>query len=234
MAAFATALRVGSPGVELDVHRCATGELVVAHDDCFTARTAPGQDPGAPIEKLPWDAIKEIDVGSFFDHRFAAERPPLLGDVLDACCPAAYIDIELKTRATRDDPLPGLVAALLRARGPATLAAVTVSSFNPFALRAFKRACPEVPTAVIYCVDPEVPWALRRGAGRFIAGCDYVKPERRQATALNRALLTGVEGRPLVPWTVDDVDAAARFLGLGCAGLISNRPQDLINLIRRC
>jgi len=49
MAAFATALRVGSPGVELDVHRCATGELVVAHDDCFTARTAPGQDPGAPI-----------------------------------------------------------------------------------------------------------------------------------------------------------------------------------------
>jgi glycerophosphoryl diester phosphodiesterase len=228
MAAYRKARELGAPGIELDVHICATGELVVAHDDSFT-RTAPSgaNAGGRNIENLSLTEIRAIDVGSFFGPGFSGERPPLLAEVLEEFCPALYVDIELKTRKTRDDPLPAATAKLLKSLGTRVEQGLTISSFNPFSLRAFKKAAPHIPTAVIWCDDPEVPWVLRRGAGCFIARCDYAKPGHRQVTGFSRFRIAGLAGRPLVPWTVDDPILAERLLGLGCRGLITNRPQDL-------
>jgi glycerophosphoryl diester phosphodiesterase len=212
----------------LDIHLCTTGELVVAHDDTFV-RTAPAgaNGDGRRLEEMSLAEIRAIDVGSFFGPGFGGERPPLLAEVLEEFCPGLYVDIELKSRKTKDDPLPAAAAKLLKAMGTAIEESVTVSSFNPVCLAAFKRAAPRIPTAVIYSVNPEVPMILRRGAGRFIAGCDYVKPEHAQATAFTRFRIAGLEGRPLVPWTVDDAALAERLIGLGCTGIITNRPQDV-------
>jgi glycerophosphoryl diester phosphodiesterase len=236
MAAYKKARELGSPGIELDVHLCApgkngvpgTGDLVVAHDDTFL-RTAPAgaNGRGLPIEELGVGEIRTIDVGSFFNPRFSGERPPLLAEVLEEFCPAMYVDIELKTRKKRDDPLPRLVAELLKRMGPGIEKSVTISSFNPFSLRAFREHNAVTATAVIWCADPDVPWILRRGAGRFISHCDYVKPVYLQARSGPRAF----EGRPRVPWTIDDPGLAEKMLSAGCAGIISNRPQDLLPLI---
>jgi glycerophosphoryl diester phosphodiesterase len=238
MASFRLARETGAPGIELDIHVCATVELVVAHDDTFV-RTAPAgaNGNGRPLEELSLAGIRAIDVGSFFGPgpgeecgfgtAFSGERPPLLAEVLEEFCPDLYVDIELKSRKTKDDPLPAAAAKLLKAMGKAIEESVTVSSFNPLCLAAFKRAAPRIPTAVIYSVNPEVPMVLRRGAGRFIAGCDYVKPEYAQATGFARLRIAGLEGRPLVPWTVDEPALAERLIGLGCTGIITNRPQDM-------
>jgi glycerophosphoryl diester phosphodiesterase len=233
MAAFRKARETGAPGIELDIHLSKDGELVVAHDDTFS-RIAPANGDGRRLEEMNLEEIRAIDVGSFFgpgpgrERGFGRERPPLLAEVLEEFCPDLYIDIEFKTRKTRDDPLPAAAAKLLKAMGKAVEESVTVSSFNPFSLRAFKTAAPHIPTGVIYCVDPEVPWVLRRGTGRFIAGCDYVKPEYVQVTAFSRFRVAGLEGRPLVPWTVDDPALAERLVALGCRGVITNRPQDIV------
>jgi glycerophosphoryl diester phosphodiesterase len=228
MAAFRKARETGAPGIELDIHLSKDGELVVAHDDTFS-RTAPAgaNGGGRRLEEMNLAEIRAIDVGSFFGPGFSGERPPLLAEVLEEFCPGLYVDIEFKTRKTKDDPLPAAAAKLLKAMGKAIEKSVAVSSFNPFSLRVFKRAAPYIPAAVIYCIDPEVPWVLRRGTGRFIAGCDYVKPEHTQATAFSRFRIAGLEGRPLVPWTVDDPALAERLLALGCQGIITNRPQDI-------
>ncbi|MDR2070294.1 MAG: glycerophosphodiester phosphodiesterase [Treponema sp.] len=229
LASFRKAREAGAPGLELDIHLCMTGELVVAHDDTFL-RTAPAgaNGEGKGIEELSLGEIQAIDVGSFFGPGFSGEHPPLLAEVLEEFCPDLYVDIELKSRRTKGDPLPAAAAALLKSMGKKIEESVTVSSFNPLCLRAFKRAAPpHIPTAAIYCVNPEVPPALRRGAGRFIAGCDYAKPEYAQATAFARFRIAGLEGRPLVPWTVDDPALAERLLALGCEGIITNRPQDM-------
>ncbi|MDR1908913.1 MAG: glycerophosphodiester phosphodiesterase, partial [Spirochaetaceae bacterium] len=225
-ASYRRARELGAPGLELDVHLCATGELVVAHDDNFH-RTAPSA-PRGNLEDLSWEEIRTVDVGSFFGPGFGGERCPLLQDILEEFCPELYVDIELKTRKTSGDALPARTAELLRSLGPRVEQAVTVSSFNPFALRAFRAACapaPAIPTAIIYCVDPEVPWILRRGAGRFIAACDYAKPRRDQAGRGAVAALAGREKRPVVPWTVDDPAEAALLLDRGCEGIITNCPQ---------
>jgi glycerophosphoryl diester phosphodiesterase len=206
MASFNKARSVGAPGLELDVHGCLSHELVVAHDDTFR-RTA-GDDRA--IADMLWDDIRHIDVG-------AGESPPLLESVLEEFCPEQYVDIELKTRRTRDDPLPGRVAALLVAMGERVLHAVTVSSFNPVALLNFKKICRYIPTAIIWSADHAVPPLLRYGFGGILSGCDYLKPVHTQVRRFFR---------PAVPWTVDDTDLAARLLKRGCVGIITNRPQD--------
>jgi glycerophosphoryl diester phosphodiesterase len=243
MAAFRKARETGAPGIELDIHVCASGELVVAHDDHFR-RTAPEGGEGRGIEELAYEDIKRIDVGEAFGCQspaqiasavppgaYCGERPPLLEEVLETFCPGMYIDIELKTRKTRGDPLPGLLSEMLKKFGDKVSAAVTVSSFNPVAVGAFKKLCPRIPTAVIFCVDPEVPPLLRRGFGRFIAGCGYLKPIYKQTGPFSRFRWSVLEGRPLVPWTIDDPAIVAKMLDLGCAGVITNRPQDMTGLM---
>jgi glycerophosphoryl diester phosphodiesterase len=247
MAAFRKAREAGAPGIELDIHVCRTGELVVAHDDNFL-RTAPeGQNGGGrPVEELDYAEIREIDVGAAFGSQsgiqdassaapgaFRGERPPLLEQVLEEFCPSMYIDIELKTRKTSGDPLPALAAAMLKHFGDRVLKSVTVSSFNPFSILAFKKLCPLVPTAVIWSAGKEVPPLLRYGFGRIIARCDYLKPVYRQVNSFSRFRFQALEGRPLVPWTVDDPALAQKLIGAGSEGVISNRPQDLLVSGRR-
>jgi glycerophosphoryl diester phosphodiesterase len=240
MAAFRKARDIGAPGIELDIHVCKTGELVVAHDDNFLRTVPEGPNSGGrPIEELEYAEIRAIDVGAAFGRQsgvqearaagaFRGERPPLLEQVLEEFCPGMYIDIELKTRKTKDDPLPVLAADMLKHFGDRVLKSVTVSSFNPFSILAFKKLCPLVPTAVIFCVDREVPPLLRYGFGRFISRCDYLKPIYRQVSRLAFFRFRTLEGRPLVPWTVDEKALAQGLLKTGCEGIISNRPQDLL------
>jgi glycerophosphoryl diester phosphodiesterase len=234
MASYRKARETGAPGIELDVHLCASGELVVAHDDNFKRTSPQSVNPANArnIEEMIWDEIKTIDVGSFFAAAFSGERCPLLADVLEAFCPDMYVDVELKTRKVSGDALPAKVAELFFKMGNKTRNAATVSSFNPFALTAFKKACgiangdtKSIPTAIIYCVDEEVPWILRRGAGRFLSACDYAKPRHDQVNRLNVFGIAKLEKRPVIPWTVDDPALAARMLETGCEGIITNCPQ---------
>jgi glycerophosphoryl diester phosphodiesterase len=232
MTAFRKARELGAPGLELDVHVCATGELVVAHDDNFKRTAPPGANAsGRNIEELSLEEIRSIDVGSFFDPAFNAERPPLLEEVLEEFCPALYIDIELKSRKTCGDALPGMVAEKLKSFGRAVEEALTVSSFNPFSIIAFKKAAPHIPTAIIYGESRDVPRILRRGFGRHIAGCAYVKPNHDLVTPVTFSRIAVREQRPMIPWTVDDPAVATAMLRQGCAGIITNRPQDMLAVI---
>jgi glycerophosphoryl diester phosphodiesterase len=226
MAAYRKARETGAPGIELDIHICASGELVVAHDDTFK-RTAGDE---RAIAELPYSEIKNIDVGSFLDIAFKNEKPPLFEHVLEEFCPEMYIDIELKSRKTKNDPLPGKLAELLTRFGENITKSVTVSSFNPFCILAFKKLCPQIPTAIIWSADAEVPFILRRGFGRVISHCDYLKPIHSQVSLFNNFRFTRLEGRPVVPWTIDDPALALKMLKSGCTGIITNRPQDMLNV----
>jgi glycerophosphoryl diester phosphodiesterase len=174
MASFKKAREVGSPGIELDVHLSKDGRLVVAHDEGFK-RTAPEEtvSKGRFIEEMQWEEIKQIDLGK-------GEHTPLMADVLEEFCSVQngkmYIDIELKSESIKDKALPLALADLLGKMKLDTNDCLSVSSFNPIVLRRFKAACPNVPTAVIWCIDPEVPKILWHGLGLPIADCDYAKP----------------------------------------------------------
>ena len=226
LSAFALLLERAIPGVELDVQVCRSGEAVVFHD--FTLDRITGA-AGALADSDLAD-LRRLDAGRWRDEAFTGERIPLLEEVFDLLGDRVYYDIELKLRDARDERLVDEVAGMIRRRR--LVDRVMVSSFNPRAVLGFRRRAPEVATAVIYCRDPGLPRPLWRGGGRFIARPSALKPDRRQVSRPMMRWKKGVLGYPIITWTVDGVDEARRVLALGADGVISNRPEELTDLVR--
>ncbi|HUX13236.1 MAG TPA: glycerophosphodiester phosphodiesterase [Spirochaetia bacterium] len=230
LSAFREASRAGIPGVELDIHRCATGELVVAHDSDLFRVTG----EHAEIETAPLSRIRELDAAVSFRRKtqsqIAAEPAPLLSELFDQFGARFYYDIEIKHYTDK----PGTVElALSELIGRFGLdARCMVSSFDPFAVRRFKQLNPRIPTAIIYCDDPELPFWLRRGGGRYISSCDVMKPKDASVTArlLRRRIVA--PRLPVVSWTVDSVETAIALVRRGTDGVISNDPAPILAAFR--
>ncbi|MDD2296482.1 MAG: glycerophosphodiester phosphodiesterase family protein, partial [Sphaerochaetaceae bacterium] len=77
MAAFDLCVTHEIPGIEIDVHLCKTGELVVIHDHDLL-RLAGVENT---VEEMSLTELKQLDVGSHKDKKFAGERIPLLEEL---------------------------------------------------------------------------------------------------------------------------------------------------------
>ena len=219
--------------VELDVHLCKSGEVVVAHD--FSLKRTAGID--CEIEDLTLDELKDIDVGSFKDSAFKDARVPLLSELFCAFGARFYYDIELKVKAwdinrTLSRKVVGLIDEFgLQDR-------VLISSFNPVALGAFNRISRRAfPSADIFEHAPSIPRPLRNGAGRLVSRATYQKPGCRQVDA---SYIETHGSLPIITWTVNERSEAERLLALNSAakdgrmhvfGLIGNDPNMLADAV---
>lgn len=86
---FEKAIRLGVDMIELDVHCCKSGELVVIHDETLE-RTTNGK---GPVSEMNWSEIKKLDAGN-------RERVPLLSEVFDLVDRRVKVNIELKGEGT--------------------------------------------------------------------------------------------------------------------------------------
>jgi len=213
MKAFRAARDAGVQGIEFDIHLTADRKLVVFHDDT-TRRIGGTEKEFLVLEDASWDMLSGVDVGG--------ERMPLLEEIFTEFGASLIYDIEIKSRTVGDR---GLECELLELIDKFHLRAnCMVSSFNPFALRRFKRLCPAVPTAIIWSRSKELYWFLRHGEGRWIAGTDALKP---QSGIFGKGPRRNPKRLPVLPWTVDDDAEAARVFGAGASGIISNVPDRL-------
>ena len=230
MASFGMCVEDGIDGVELDVHLCRTGELVVAHDSSLK-RTA-GVD--RVIEETDFGELRTYDIGSFKDPKFSDQRIPLLGEVFDAFSSRFVYDIELKSdikTIKANYPLAELTWKTIKDHHLEER--VMVSSFNPMALRAFGLVCGKsVPTADIFCDAPSIPRILRHGAGRLVSLSSYLKPMFDQVDEAWIRKYTRRLGYPVITWTVNDPAEARRLTELGVNGLIGNDPMMLRDCVR--
>src|ERR1700679_751419 len=92
MRAFTNSLELGVDGIELDVQRCASGELVVIHD-ADLSRTTNG---GGLVAEATLDEIKRLSAGLWFDKEFYKEKVPLLSEVLSLVSGQCLLNIEIK------------------------------------------------------------------------------------------------------------------------------------------
>jgi glycerophosphoryl diester phosphodiesterase len=237
LAAFKLARDMHIPGVELDVHLTADGKLVVFHDH-WTGRLAgadgiaPGKEAkgkGLELEKSSYNELRALDIGSWKGQKYSGERIFLLSELFEECGDSFYYDIELKSNLRNDYGLEAATAAAIKAaRGGKGIAdRCMASSFNPVSIARFKTLMPEIPTAIIWCVDDELVWPLRYGAGSWLGHADFLKPDQVKVTPLSSFRWRKLAGKEVVPWTVDEPAAAKRLLELGCSGIISNRPHEL-------
>jgi glycerophosphoryl diester phosphodiesterase len=217
LAAFRLAVEQGADGVELDVWRCASGEVVVAHDEDL------GRVAGSPlrIPDAPLAALRAQDVGAWKGARWRGERIPLLAEVLEAL-PRAHVNVELKSRSGRDLALAGATAEVLRRAGAAER--VLVSSFHWRLLAAFRLAAPEIPVGLLF--EAKYAWRLRVALAVPALRPAAVHPDRVLATDA-RVAAWRARGLDVNVWTVDDPAEAARLARAGASAVITNAPGRL-------
>lgn len=219
LAAFQAALEAGADGIELDVTRCATGEIVVLHDDTVDRTT----DGTGPVSALAFGALRELDAGAWFSARYAGERIPTLAEVLDAVGGRLRINIEIKGRAWRGDGIEAEIAEMVRARGLAS--SVIISSFNPWALARMKRAAPSLACALLYA-SLTAHLDLGPSLAHHLLRVEAVHPHLRLVTPfyIARAQRHGLR---VNVWTVNEEAEMRRLTALGVDGIITDHPALL-------
>ncbi|HEX9400425.1 MAG TPA: glycerophosphodiester phosphodiesterase [Anaeromyxobacter sp.] len=214
LAAFRLAIAQGADGVELDVWRCATGEVVVAHDeDLVRVGRSPLRLPDAPLA-----ALRAVDVGAWKGERFRGEAIPLLSEVL-AALPDAVVNVELKSRGAPDLGLAQAVAEVIWRAGAG--GRVIVSSFDWRLVAAFRLASPGVATGLLF--EDAHAWRLRTFLAVRSLRPAAVHPDRVLATDA-RVRRWAARGLAVNVWTVDDPAEAARLARAGATAIITNVP----------
>jgi len=219
MSAFRLCADLHIPGIELDVHLTEDGKIVVIHDHNLK-RTAGIE---AVVEACRLDDLRRADIGSWFSPEFTGELIITLQELFETFSDRFYYDIELKDETRGDSGLASAVVDVIEKSGLEMRC--ILSSFNPFPLIAARKRSKSIPTAIIYSNDKAVPAILRRGFGKVIASTPILKPDFHQAGPFATAWYRRVEGRAVIPWTVDDLASGKMLLHRGVDGLITNDPE---------
>jgi glycerophosphoryl diester phosphodiesterase len=211
LAAFARAARDGADGVELDVLCCATGDVVVFHDDDL-ARLA-----GRPV-RVADRSLAELRAVTLT----SGARIPTLEEALEACGPTLLVNIELKTQGYGGGaigPLVERVAAIVeRTR---TQARVLVSSFHPRAVWHWMRRSPEVPAGLLFEAEAALP--LRAAWAHHVLHPRALHPEAALCTP-EKVRRWQRDGYLVNVWTVDDPHTVHALAAMGVDAVITNDP----------
>ncbi len=220
LASFKRSIDLGVDGIELDVHKCKTGELVVIHDD-DVERTTNGK--GA-VKDMTWDQLSALDAGSWYDKKFAGEKLPLLKQVLALVDGALTINVEIKNCPTiypgiEDDLITMLEAYLYPDK-------IIVSSFDHQVLHCISQKTKKYKLALL---GDSIIHDLPGYAGRVGATCwnpefDCVRQDSMKVAHEN--------GLQVNTWTVNKPEDWKRACDLHVDSIITDDPEGLQKFLK--
>jgi len=144
MAALAAGRARGADMLELDVRLTGDGAVILFHDSDLAAITG----VQGRVRDYPAAFLQTLDVGSYFDAAFAAERMPLLADVLAWARGKIPLLIELKHEPPWQDALEDKVIDLIE--DFAMVDEVVLMAFDQFALARVRDRNPKIATTFMY------------------------------------------------------------------------------------
>lgn len=227
LASFNKILENNVPGVELDVHICKSGEIVVLHDLNLVRTT--GLD--ALVTETNLEDIKKLDAGSWFDKSFKNERIPTLDEVFKLMGTNVYYDIEIKNINKKYGEIEKKLVEKIKEWN--FKERVLISSFNPISILGIRKANPLLNTAIIYTKRKELPWYLRKGGGKYICKPNILKPTRHQITPFSLFLNKKIERYTVITWTEDDPAQVEKYINMGVDGIVTNVPEDMLKIVRQ-
>ncbi len=205
---FEKALELGVDMIELDVHCCASGELVVIHDNRVDRTTnGTGYVAGMSLEEL-----RELDAGK-------GERIPLLGEVFELVKGRAQVNVELKGSGTAL-PVHDLMKGLVQEGGWSS-DDFLVSSFNHYELLEFLRYNANIR---IGALTEGIPLGYAEFAERLHAASVNISLEFICKEFVDDAHRRGME---VFVYTVNDPEDVDLVKSLGADGAFSNFPDRL-------
>jgi glycerophosphoryl diester phosphodiesterase len=218
-AAFDEALRQGCDGIELDLRLSADGVPVVHHD----ADLGKAGKPGRRVGDLSLVELRRLDLGSWFDARFAGEPLPTLDEVLERYAGRTRLLLEIKNEesAERNHELARATVERIAAAGGA--GSVAVLSFEPQILESVAELAPELPRVRNLRPPSRLGPVLRDALEPLAALCVDVRTLTVEFGDQVREA-----GRPLWVYTCNGERRLARALAAGAAAVISDRPGWLV------
>jgi len=232
MLAFEHGLAFGADGLEFDVQLSRDRVVVVCHDLAVDRTT----NATGLIARKTWSELEQLDAGWSFGagnghpYRGRGCRIPRLTDVL-ARFRGHPLIIELK-----GTNLDLAAAAVEEVRRAGALGRVCFGSFSVSLLKA-ARACGD--DVVTSGGSDEIARALRWSwLGLAPPGRAYQAlqvPERFGATRIvSRGFVATMRRAGVVVqvWTVNEADDMRRLLGWGVRGLITDRPDVGVEVVR--
>jgi glycerophosphoryl diester phosphodiesterase len=234
--AFRGAAGLGVDVLEADVRATADGVLVLLHDS-MVDRTTDGTGPVAVMtlaELKTLDAAHQWtpDGGATYPLRGQGITVPTVGELLQAH-PAARLNLELKPE---DPSLAAPFCAEIRRHAAA--GRMLVSSFHEGVLREFRRACPDVATSAstretrLFYVLTLLRLA-RAHSPRAHALQAPPRSGRFEVLTPGFVRAAGERYLHVHAWTINDAAELRRFVEMGVHGIITDRPDVLLEILGR-
>jgi len=202
------AMELGVDGIEIDVFRCKTGELVVFHDEKLDRLT----NASGLIESLELDSIKKITVLDKY-------RIPTLEEVLILIDGKVKLNIELKGQGTAS-PTNDIINQYIN-KGGWTNDKFIISSFKWDELEKFRSLNSLIPIAVLVNtrVNPieALPFARKVKAIAINPNFKDLNQENIKEIQSN--------GFKVFPYTINELDDIERMIKLGVDAIITDYPE---------
>ncbi|WP_425613701.1 glycerophosphodiester phosphodiesterase family protein [Anatilimnocola sp. NA78] len=215
LAAIRKAIESGADYAEIDVQLTADHQVILLHDRDLKRVAGDSRR----LADLNFSELRQLDVGSWFDASFAAERVPTLAEVIELAKGRIKLNIELKYYGP-DEGLARRVAEVVAAHRFTQDALVT--SFNYEALLENKRRNPEQRVGLI--IAHSLGDVNRLEVDVFSVRADHLSDSMlRSAHRLQREVHV---------WTVNDRAAMTQWIQRGVDNLITSDP-DLAIAVRR-
>ena len=203
LASFQKALDLNADGIELDVHVCASGELVVFHDFTLDRMT----NGSGEIHNFSLEELKKLKVDGEFEI-------PTLEEVLNLINRKCRVNIELK------GPAVEIIEKYIQDNNW-KMDNFIISSFQRDELSKVSQLNSKVPLAVLTqaSVEQAMEWAEEFST-------NIIHPHFSLLTEDN-CKLANVKGFKINTWTVNDVADIERLKKYKINGIISDFPDRI-------
>lgn len=237
MYAYERAVALGVDMLEMDLHVTADGALVLMHDETVDRTT----DGTGLLEEMSLAQVKALDAGYYwtaddgqtFPFRGQGITVATLEEVFQAF-PDMPMNIEIKL--VEHVPVVEPFCQMIRQHNMQDK--VLVASFHQDALDQFRAACPEVSTSTTQ--DEVISFFVRHALGlaaSFSPAAQAVQvPEYRSGLHIvTPGFIDDAHSRGMDVhvWTVNQAADMQRMIDLGVDGIITDRPDILLELLGR-
>jgi glycerophosphoryl diester phosphodiesterase len=236
MVAFQGAVQLGCRYLETDLRTTRDGVLVTIHDETLDRIS----DGSGPVHALTLAELKRLDAGyrfspdggQTFPFRGKEVTVPTLAEVAQAF-PDICLNLEIKQKE------PSLVEALVTfIEEQDAHDRILVGSFHDRMLKEFRRRTGGRVATSAASWEARLFWlASRLGLTRFLRlpyDALQVPPRQGPLRVVDRRFVQAAHrlGIQVHVWTVDESEEMRRLLNLAVDGLMSDRPDLLLDVLR--
>jgi len=204
------AIELNVDGIEIDVFKSKTGELVVYHDP-FLSRLS---NSNAFIEQISLDSIKKIKL-------LGGQSIPTLNEVIEIIPENIFLNIELKGENTAIETNKVIIEYINRSNF--TPSSFIVSSFRWDELVEFRNTNKDVPIAILvdslYKIDIAIKLAKEINAFAINPNNEF----------LTKEIVKNVQSFNIkvYPYTINDLSSIKRMKSMGVDAIITDFPERI-------